>query len=96
LKPEFVLKVDGNRPILYVIDDEADSITILHPVDGLTLALFNGRRTLGEVRQCSPGFCPVVPWTLPRSCDRWRLPRVTRRRVGVGRGVFSTSRSGAR
>ena len=51
LKPEFVLKVDGSRPILYVIDDEEDNITILQPVDGLTLSLFNGRRTLGEVRQ---------------------------------------------
>lgn len=50
LKPEFVLTVDGNRPILYVMDDEENSIIILQPVDGLTLSLFNGRRTLGEVR----------------------------------------------
>lgn len=58
LKPEFVLKVDGNRPILYVIDDEENSITILQPVDGLTLSLFNGRRTLGEVRQLLARILP--------------------------------------
>lgn len=51
LKPEFVLEADGNRPILYVVDDEENTITILQPADGPTLSLCNGRRTLGEVWQ---------------------------------------------
>jgi radical SAM protein with 4Fe4S-binding SPASM domain len=60
LRPELVLKVDGERPIMYLIDDDDTGISYLPPRSGLALSLLNGRRTLAEAEAI---FSRVFPDT---------------------------------
>lgn len=50
VRGEFVLKVDGSRPILYPLDYSNTNIHYLHPTEGLALSLFDGKQTFSTVR----------------------------------------------
>jgi radical SAM protein with 4Fe4S-binding SPASM domain len=49
LRREFVLKVDGQRPILYALEPLNTNVLVLQPLEGFTLSLLSGDRTLGDV-----------------------------------------------
>ena len=58
LRGDFVLKVDGCRPILYPLDNNDPRVMILAPTEGLVLSLLSGRRTLGDVERLYQTFFP--------------------------------------
>ncbi len=49
IKREFILKVDGARPILYSLDYINTQIYYLEPIEGFVLSLLDGRRSLSEL-----------------------------------------------
>jgi len=63
IRPEFVLKVDGNRPVLYSLDYINTVIYFLDPLEGFALSLLDGSRTHTEVRSNFSRFFPDQPPT---------------------------------
>ncbi len=51
IRREFIMKVDGGRPILYPIDFDSTPIHYLSPEEGLALSLLRGDRTFGETQR---------------------------------------------
>lgn len=62
VRREFILKVDGNRPILYSLDYINTQIYMLTILEGFTLSLLDGEKPFSEVRKM---FCAVLPQTEP-------------------------------
>lgn len=58
VRREFILKVDGNRPILYSLDYINTHIYWLTPLEGFALSLLDGRQPFTEVRKL---FCKLFP-----------------------------------
>jgi radical SAM protein with 4Fe4S-binding SPASM domain len=63
IRREFVLKVDGNRPVLYSLDYINTVIYLLDPLEGFALALLDGNRPHAEVRRDFERFFPDRPAT---------------------------------
>lgn len=59
LRSEFVLKVDGGRPILYPVDHRDITTMFLNPWEGMALALLDGQRPWGVARSLYEGLFPV-------------------------------------
>ncbi|MDQ1287856.1 MAG: hypothetical protein QG622_1421 [Actinomycetota bacterium] len=94
IRGEFVLKVDGDRPILYPMDYSNTNVHYLLPTEGLALSLFDGRTRFSDVREVYlalfPDAGPDDFDSILRSVDeRVRRSPST---VGIGAdGVFETS-----
>lgn len=58
LRWDFILKVDGSRPILYPLDCLDTPITYLKLIDGFVLSLLDGEKTLGEIKQIFSSLFP--------------------------------------
>lgn len=58
VRKEFILKVDGGRPILYPLDFIDIKLFTLDPIEGFALSLLNGRRTLQQVTGLFLRFFP--------------------------------------
>jgi radical SAM protein with 4Fe4S-binding SPASM domain len=58
VRGDFILKVDGGRPILYPLDNADLRLHILTPTEGLILSLLTGYQTLGEVERLVERFFP--------------------------------------
>jgi radical SAM protein with 4Fe4S-binding SPASM domain len=58
IRPIFILKIDGSRPIIYPFDYKDTYIHILNPIDGFILSLISGRRTLLEIEELYQKFFP--------------------------------------
>lgn len=61
VRPEFVLKVDGARPILYPLDVADSHIYFLQPVEGLALSMLSGVRRLSVARNLYSRAFPEQP-----------------------------------
>ncbi|MDQ1245778.1 MAG: hypothetical protein QG597_145 [Actinomycetota bacterium] len=93
LRPEFVLKVDGDRPLLYLVDNDDTALNFLPPHVGLGLALLNGQRTLGSAQEIFERIFPEVKSgagdsdlrQILLSTDR-TVRRTTSRRSALGQG----------
>ncbi len=51
VRREFVLKVDGGRPLLYSLDYINTNLYFLLPIEGFALSLLDGRRQFAEIRR---------------------------------------------
>jgi radical SAM protein with 4Fe4S-binding SPASM domain len=58
VRGDFVLKVDGSRPILYPLDYKDTIIFGLTPIEGFILSLLSGHRRLSEVEDLYMTFFP--------------------------------------
>lgn len=58
VRREFVLKVDGNRPILYSLDYINTQIYFLTPLEGIALSLLDGNRPFSEIKRIFSAFFP--------------------------------------
>ncbi|MGO9777100.1 MAG: SPASM domain-containing protein [Terracidiphilus sp.] len=58
IRREFVMKVDGARPIVYPIDFDSTPIHFLTPEQGLALSLLRGDRNCGEAKRIFSALFP--------------------------------------
>lgn len=87
VRREFVLKVDGNRPLLYGLDYIDLNIYLLMPIEGFALSLLTGTRRLADVRRDFNRFFPSEP---PSTLDEILLEvdqrvRLSPSQSGIGR-----------
>lgn len=61
INPEYVLKVDGDRPILYPLDYVNTQFYFLKPEQGFALSLLNGSMPFAQIRQMFSHFFPGAP-----------------------------------
>jgi radical SAM protein with 4Fe4S-binding SPASM domain len=61
VRREFVLKVDGARPLLYSLDYINTNIYLLTPIEGFALSLLSGTRKLADIRGDFNRFFPSEP-----------------------------------
>lgn len=94
VRREFVLKVDGDRPILYPLDYVNTQIYFLKPLEGFALSLLQGDRPFSEIRRTFdllfPGSHPDTFSDLISGVDR--LVREQPSKTGIGtQGVIELS-----
>jgi len=58
VKGEFILKVDGSRPIIYSLDAVDTAIYFLSPIEGLALSLLDGVTPFEEARRYFDSLFP--------------------------------------
>ena len=64
VKREFILKVDGDRPILYSLDYINTTIYYLLPIQGFVLSLLDGRTPISELTRTFAALFPRTERTL--------------------------------
>ena len=64
VKRDFILKVDGDRPILYSLDYINTTIYYLLPIQGFVLSLLDGRTPISELTRTFAALFPQAEWTL--------------------------------
>lgn len=93
VKCEFILKVDGARPIVYSLDYINTQIYYLAPIEGFALSLLDGQRSLSELSVLFKSLLPRIDKPLLdvlRSADT--LVRMSPSQTGLGKdGLFDIS-----
>lgn len=87
VRREFVLKVDGSRPLLYSLDYINTIIYLLTPIEGFALSLLSGTRQVVDIRRDFNRFFPSEP---PSTLDDLLLGidervRLNPSQTGIGR-----------
>jgi radical SAM protein with 4Fe4S-binding SPASM domain len=94
VRGDFVLKVDGGRPVLYPLDYSDTRLLVLKPIEGFALSLLNGQRRVRDVESMYETLFPdAAPGSLAATLESVdNFVKSERTQSGIGQyGVLERS-----